>query len=195
MSAIKQSHQDAIRKATELFWSKGFHATSMRNIQQAMDMRPGSIYASFGGKEALFKKALHAYTANSQASLQASVAAAGSPLAGLKQFVIDAVIGGAESSPSGLCMLVKTISELTDEHADLLAEARRLLSVLEDDFAAILQRAKEAGELSESSDCTRLARYLQMQLMGLRAYARTNAGGDDQLRALIDDTFAIIGKS
>ena len=167
----------------------------MRNIQQAMDMRPGSIYASFGGKEALFKKALHAYTANSQASLHASVAAAGSPLAGLKQFVIDAVIGGAESSSSGLCMLVKTISELTDEHADLLAEARRLLSVLEDDFAAVLQRAKEAGELSESSDCTRLARYLQMQLMGLRAYARTNAGGDDQLRALIDDTFAIIGKS
>lgn len=61
MSTAKHDRQDAIQKATDLFWEKGFHATSMRNIQQAMDMRPGSIYASFGSKEGLFQESLQHY--------------------------------------------------------------------------------------------------------------------------------------
>lgn len=194
-SSAKYDREVAIRKATNLFWAKGFHATSMRNIQQAMDMRPGSIYASFGSKEALFKLALQCYLEQGQRKLEVSVFEAGSPLAGLKQFVEDAVLNSNDLAPSGMCMLVKTISELTEEHADLLAEARRLLKKMEQVFASVLHQAQAAREIDQDTDCDRLARYLQMQFMGLRAYARATEDHGSQLQDLIDDTFAVMCQS
>ncbi len=57
----KFDRQKVIDKATNLYWKKGFHATSMRNLQTEIDMRPGSIYAAFGSKDGLFKEALRNY--------------------------------------------------------------------------------------------------------------------------------------
>lgn len=186
----KHPHQDALHSATHLFWEKGFHATSMRNIQQAMDMRPGSLYAHFGSKEALFKCALQHYADNSQKRLALCVEQAASPLGGLKKFVTDVVMD-SDTAPSGLCMLVKTITELTDDQADLLQEAKRLLQAMEKAFAGVLQQAQMAGEISREADTARLARYLQMQLMGLRAYARANDQARIHRQDLIDDVFVL----
>jgi AcrR family transcriptional regulator len=188
VNTAKHDRQDAIQKATCLFWKKGFHATSMRNLQEVIDMRPGSIYASFGSKEGLFKEALRHYANTSLAQLTACIETATSPLEALKMFIQGSVIRSRTSSPSGMCMLVKTISELTEDNADLLAEAKRLLSVVEDAFAALLAQAKKCGELDESKDPRRLACFLQMQLMGLRAYARAN-DSDARVNELIDDAF------
>ena len=52
-TALYNRH-DALERALQLFWQKGFHATSLKDIEQALDMRPGSIYAAFGNKEGLF---------------------------------------------------------------------------------------------------------------------------------------------
>ena len=53
--------QDCLEKAVTLFWEKGFHATSLKDIEHALDMRPGSIYAAFGNKESLYSQALDLY--------------------------------------------------------------------------------------------------------------------------------------
>jgi len=191
VNSIKHDRQLAIQKATALFWKKGFHATSMRNLQQAIDMRPGSLYASFGSKEELFKTSLQYYTSTSLAQLTAYTETASSPLEALKMFIRNAVTGSRVGSPCDICMLVKTISELTEDNADLLAEAKRLLSAIEYAFTALLIQAKENGELDESKDPKRLASFLQMQLMGLRAYTHAN-NGEIQLNKLIDDAFGCL---
>lgn len=188
MSTAKHDRQEAIEKATDLFWEKGFHATSMRNIQQAMDMRPGSIYASFGSKEGLFKETLQHYADSSKTKLIACVEEESSPLMGLKLFIRDAVIGCREKAPSGMCMLVKTISELTGENQDLLDQAKDLVKEMEQAFMEVLVQAQEQGEIDSSKAPDRLARSVQVQLMGLRAYARAN-DGDEEVNALIDDIF------
>jgi len=50
-----------VRRAAHLFWERGYHACSLKQLETALDMRPGSIYAAFGSKEALFRSALMAY--------------------------------------------------------------------------------------------------------------------------------------
>ena len=187
---MKYDRQDVIEKATALFWEKGFHATSMRNLQEVIDMRPGSIYAGFGSKEGLFKEALQCYAATSLEKLAACKETSASPLEALKTFLQNSV-KGCSSSPSGMCMLVKSVAELTEENADLLAETRRLLQVVENAFAELLTQAKATGELDESKNPQRLARFLQMQLMGLRSYAYAK---NDDIRGteLIDDAFACL---
>ncbi|MFQ3195590.1 MAG: TetR/AcrR family transcriptional repressor of nem operon, partial [Colwellia sp.] len=48
VNKVKFERDDVIRKASQLFWEKGFHATSTRDLQEVVNMRPGSIYAAFG---------------------------------------------------------------------------------------------------------------------------------------------------
>ena len=88
-----------------------------------------------------------------------------------------------------MCMLVKTISELTEENAELLNEAKHLLNVMEQAFTAVLVQAQACGELDKNKDAAALARYLQVQLMGLRTYMRVN-NDKMQIEAFIDDIFA-----
>ena len=181
--------QDVIQKATHLFWEKGFHATSMRNLQETIDMRPGSIYARFGSKEGLFKQTLEFYANNSLATIQSLADANESPLEALRAFLSHVVIC-KNPMPSNMCMLVKTISELTDDNAELLAEAQQLLATIEAAFAELFAQAQANGELSNSKDPKRLASLFQMQVMGLRAYARANESSEADIKALTNDAFA-----
>ena len=183
---IKHDRSDALQKATDLFWEKGFHATSMRNIQEVTDMRPGSIYTSFGSKEGLFKQALHHYASETAQQLNLSIAASPTPLTGLKAFIRTAVIENRESAPSSMCMLVKSISELSSENEELLVEAKRLLKEVQLSFSKVIQQAQEQGEIETEKCPDRLARSMQMQLMGLRAYSRAN-DDEAQLEELVDD--------
>lgn len=190
MSATtKFDRQVVIDKATNLFWEKGFHATSMRNLQETIDMRPGSIYAAFGSKEGLFKETLHHYANASLRQLKALAEKHESPLAALREF-LNNVLSRQSQAPSNMCMLVKTISELTNDNAELLSEAQHLLEKVETSFAELFAEAQTKGELDKHKDPKRLASLLQMQVMGLRAYARANEGSDVDITALTDDAFS-----
>ncbi len=191
VKTAKHDRQQVIQKATDLFWEKGFHATSMRNLHDVTDLHPGSIYASFGSKEGLFKEALQCYADAGMARLAACTEASSSPLDALKNFIKITVLDCRESTPSDMCMLVKTVCELTEDNAELLADSKRLLNTIEDAFTALLNQAQECGELDKRKDSRRLARFLQMQLMGLRAYARAN-DGSERATELIDDVFACL---
>ena len=83
----KFDRQDVIDKATNLYWEKGFHATSMRNLQDVIDMRPGSIYAAFGSKEGLFKEVLNNYTEMAIAQIADCRANTPSALNALQKFI------------------------------------------------------------------------------------------------------------
>ncbi len=188
MSTARHDRQETIKKATQLFWEKGFHATSMRNLQDVIDLRPGSIYASFGSKEGLFKETLQFY-ANASLERLAAHAATSPPLDALKAFITESVSAKKGSSPSDMCMLAKTVAELTQDNAELLAEAKRLLKTIETAFAQLVTKAQQEGALDEGREPQRVASFLQMQLMGLKAYSRAT-DGKANIKALIDDAFA-----
>ncbi|OCH16650.1 MULTISPECIES: TetR/AcrR family transcriptional regulator [unclassified Aliivibrio] len=184
----KFNRDDVIEKATNLYWEKGFHATSMRNLQDVIDMRPGSIYATFGSKEGLFKEVLHKYTEMGVAQIAECRANTSSPLNALKNFITLIVLESQTSAPSGMCMLAKTIAELTEENAELLTEAKKMLVIMEGQFMTLLEEAQQQGELSKDKDVSQLARFVQVQIMGLRVYACAS-NGDAPLDQMIDDMF------
>ena len=52
---------DVVLKAIEVFWSKGFEATSISDLVEAMGINRGSIYDTFGDKAGLFELAIQRY--------------------------------------------------------------------------------------------------------------------------------------
>ena len=55
---------DAIEKAMQVFWHKGYEATSMEDLLSAMDLNRGSLYDTFGDKRQLFLKVMDRYCTN-----------------------------------------------------------------------------------------------------------------------------------
>ena len=174
MSAhAKFDRDEVIEKAKNLYWEKGYHATSMRNLQDVVDMRPGSIYAAFGNKDSLFKEALNRYAEQGATNLANSIAQEKTKLEGLKRFIHSVTVCNKSTSPSGMCMIVKTVSELTkNDSPDLLDHATNILENVEASFVKVFQQAIDNGEIDASKDATELGRYFQIQMMGLRTYAQ-----------------------
>ncbi len=186
--AAKFDRQDVIEKAMNLYWQKGFHATSMRNLQEVIDMRPGSIYAAFGSKEGLFKETLDHYAQRGMSHLDKCLKVAPSPLLGLKLFVTEIVVNSTTNAPNDMCMLAKSVVELTEEQGELLEHARHAFKVMEEAFEKALIDAQAQGEIPKRKSPSALARHVQVQISGLRTYSRA-FGPQAPLEEMIEEMF------
>ncbi|MBT3136564.1 TetR/AcrR family transcriptional regulator [Alteromonas sp. ALT199] len=167
---MKYDHNDIIEKATTLFWQRGFQAAGMRDIQQALDMRPGSIYARFQSKEGLFKLVVEHYAENSAKRLK-QVTEAASPIDALYNFFETALTGPDEQRYMRQCLLIKSIAEL-DIIGDIARKAvLQSMQTLKAGFKNIVEACIKKGELPENTPTTLAAEWLQNQFVGLRAFA------------------------
>jgi len=166
------NRQDSLERALQLFWQKGFHATSLKDLEKALDMRPGSIYATFGSKDGLFQEALERYSRLGLVELERTFQAYESPLAGLAAYLRG--LGGIcdKELPSRACMLVKSLLELGEREQAARDKAEELLAGMEVLFIDRFSAAQRAGELNSRLDPVLLGRRLQAEIMGLRAFAQ-----------------------
>lgn len=169
-----------------LFWRKGYHATSLKDLEAALHMKPGSIYAAFHSKQALYLATLDRYMQINQARLSRLVVETGSPLTALAQFLRGFVEESPEARGAYVCMVVKALLEATEDDAAIAKAARACLDSMAEGLAAVFQAARDAGELPENADVALLGRRFQMNLTALRIEAQ-RSGPSEQLTKLADD--------
>jgi len=184
----KFDRQEVISKATSLYWKKGFHATSMRNLQDEIDMRPGSIYAAFSSKDGLFIEALKNYTDSVLSQLREMENCHSSSLAALNAFVKEQVINSQTNAPNGMCMLAKTMGELTEENQELIDITKGHLNEIALGLASLIKQAQVNGEIDKAKNAEELAQHVQIQIAGLRTFAKINFD-KALLNKKIDDIF------
>lgn len=182
---------EALAKARDLFWRKGFHATSLRDLEAVLKLKPGSIYAAFGNKEALYRECLDLYMHDSAIAFEATLVSHPSPLTALAAYLRSFVDARGEA-PSSACMVVKTLLEMSRGGPEALAQAAAAhFEGMADVFAKVFERAKALGEVSPDLDTRRTALKLQASLTGLRAMA-DSMSAKDELVALAEDLAADI---
>lgn len=187
----KFHRETALNNALKLFWRKGYHATSMKDIEEEMDMRPGSIYAAFGNKETLFKETLDEYAALAMDEFRQALSQKSSVLQGISLYLRNIATMTATCAPTKACMLVKTLLEFTPEDKAFSDPARSYLDELEQLFTETFELAQQRGEVGRSQSPARLARLLQTNIIGLRTMARRDIP-EQQLANLADDIIARI---
>ncbi len=184
--------QVALDSAVELFWSRGYYASSMKHIESALDMRPGSLYATFGSKSGLFDEALEAYALRSDAVFQQHIAESSSVLDGLQAYLRALVLADSQpQAPNQTCMLVKSLLEINPEDSALQSKADAMLALFERNLRKVLEQAQACGELRAEVDCPRLARLLQVQIMGLRAFTARKVPAA-QIAEVADDMASLL---
>ncbi|MEP3439054.1 MAG: helix-turn-helix domain-containing protein [Hoeflea sp.] len=158
----------ALDAAVQLFWTKGYHATSLKDLEAALHMKPGSIYAAFSSKEALYLAALERYFNASRAAFASGMQDAVSPLRALSDNLLRLARSRSQDPQGRACMLVKTLIDTTSTDATISGKANAYLEDIKGDFTAAFDRAKQVGELPQELDSQRLARRYQSNINALR---------------------------
>ena len=168
----------ALEAAVQVFWAKGYDATSTDDLRHAIGIGRQSLYDSFGGKRALYLEALRRYQDDSIAARIKSVRAPGSPLAAIEKFLV-AVARETPTQRALGCMGVRARYAISAPATRMCRRWRNpagaeVQAALED----TLRRAHVNGELRSSADVRSAAQFLQATLTGLKVAARGGSSPD-----------------
>lgn len=157
---------EALKRALDVFWDKGYEATSMQDLVEGMSINRASMYQTYGNKHALFLAALDRYIASSLNDLEQIADAAGSPMANLYRLFAQIVDESWEGKING-CFINNSAVELGPHDPEVAQRIRDFWHRMEDLFQRTLARAVAQKELPPGSDTHRLAALLNSALQGL----------------------------
>lgn len=164
-------HQAALT-AMEMFWQKGYEATSLQDLLTAMAISKSSFYQAFGSKHELFERCLALFRQRQVKRMQSALNKAPSGRAFLGS-VLQAVAAEAEcaTAPKG-CLIMNTASEFAGRDAgiaSLVSEGAREFSGV---FRAAVVRAQEEGDIAPDRKAAALADYMVTTVSGMKTLVK-----------------------
>ncbi|MDG0990334.1 MAG: TetR/AcrR family transcriptional regulator [Yoonia sp.] len=155
----KVSDQDALLAAINLFWQNGYHNVGTREIEAQTGITRFTLQTSYGGKKALFLKALDTYLDLTDQHLLTPLATADLETLA-RWFDSPTIPQGFEGSVQSGCFMVNTITALGGQDADVPPRTARYYDMLYAAFGSAIHGAAKAGDLRMVVDlhqCTALA--------------------------------------
>ncbi|MBT2408122.1 MULTISPECIES: TetR/AcrR family transcriptional regulator [unclassified Streptomyces] len=181
---------EVLASAMRLFRHRGYLGASLRDIEEATGLHPGSLYRTFESKEGLFRAALDAYNDQVvQGRVRVHLLESADPVAGIRSFFTSAFETGLDPDPG--CLLTNTaVESFTVPQA--AAGVRRGLETIESGFADALTRARTLGLLSADLDVEVSAARLLALYQGLLVLVRAGTP-ITKLHTITDGAMASIG--
>ncbi len=162
---------EALGKALLVFWTKGFAATSLDELAEAMSMRRPSIYNAFGDKESLYRAALGAFQERLFAGLS-TLQDGDEPRRILERFFTQALdVYTAGETPLG-CFIFCTAPAEAITHPDVRADVRKITDTIDKTLSNFFASVKNTGHTQDDTDPLVAAQVTQAVLHSLALRAR-----------------------
>ncbi|MBI6865608.1 TetR/AcrR family transcriptional regulator [Lysinibacillus sp. fkY74-1] len=177
--------EKVLEAAMQLFWEKGYEATSLSDLTARMGIQRPSIYSTFGDKKELFEAALRRYTTSRAADIRARLQSHVSVKQAFTSFFEEVIQAEYTKDLSNGCFCINTMVELAphDERFEILTREHQLyLAVI---FQETIERGIQAGELEADTDSKSLAQALILSLIGLTVMMKSQPQ-----RSFIDNAIA-----
>lgn len=172
-----------LENAMQLFWSKGYEATSLQDLLSATGLSKSSLYESFGNKQSLFEAAFTRYFDSRARLMKERLEQTPSPLDFIHECLLSVLDDVGCDTPRG-CMLVNVANEFStgDPAVKRLVEqaSRRFRGVFEQAFA----RAQALAEIPATRSPAELALYMHCAMSGLRTQAKSGLTRKDLLSVI-----------
>jgi AcrR family transcriptional regulator len=165
----------ALKAAMVLLWRKGFAATSMNDLCEAMGVRSPSLYAAFGSKEALYLEAIQHYVEMFGPPVWDGLAASASARAGVESVLLAAteILPKSQVTPGG-CMAA--LAAVSDEWPAGIAEVVvKIRMIMLGRLRSRLEAGAANGELPTTTDIDALSRFYFSVYQGMAVQARDGA--------------------
>ncbi|MEO9904553.1 MAG: hypothetical protein ABJF28_27465, partial [Nisaea sp.] len=155
-------------------------------LETTLNMKPGSIYAAFSSKEALYLLTLERYFETASRKFREQVDQAETPLTGLIEHIRSYAGLSPDHAARQACMLMKTMVDTRSTEPAIADASRTYMAEMRKEFAIVFAHAKAAGEIPSDLDEARLAQRYQANITALRFELHMGAI-QSQITALSED--------
>ncbi|HTG66492.1 MAG TPA: TetR/AcrR family transcriptional regulator [Flavobacterium sp.] len=161
---VEFNEVEKIEKAMNVFWEKGYNATSMQDLVDAMQINRSSLYNTIGDKHQLFMKCISNYFDNAMQELKDKVVNETSAKAALIKVISDKA-DWIISCEKG-CLGMKTIFEIAPDDCTVRNVMSKNSDIFIEYLATIVQKAMDDGEMDDSEDAALMAEYIATSFTG-----------------------------
>ena len=161
--------------AMQLFWAKGYEATSLSNLLAAMGISKSSFYQTFESKHTLFEQCLNQYRDIIVSSMSKGLANAPTSMAFIRHALVD--IANDTNDPLGRrgCLIMNTASEFSQRDSSIARCVEAGIQATKDIFLQAVKAAQADGDISSNTRADILADYLVTVVSGLKSQVKAGA--------------------
>ena len=164
---------EALGKAMQAFWARGYEATSMQDLVDATGVNRASLYATYGDKRSLFLAALRMYDERMRRGLLADLEARHGPREAIRRMFLAFAANVSEAGGNRGCFLTNTALELAPHDSEIGRVVAHAQKEIEAFFARMIEKAQALGEIPAHVEPEETARGLLASLVGLVVLTRS----------------------
>lgn len=178
------NEEEVLKKAMELFWKRGYHATSVQDLVDYLGINRASLYDTFGGKKELFEKTVEAYIIKTDQEMKNFLESQPSVKAGLKKLFQKSIAEVFDDQDKKGCFLVNCTTEIVSSDPMIQERLKANKTIKEEIFYSFLMSGVEKGELPKGKDYKALAVLLFTINNGLNVVTKLQSGQEELSKAL-----------
>ncbi|NML69198.1 TetR/AcrR family transcriptional regulator [Chryseobacterium sp. RP-3-3] len=151
-------YTEKLEVVRNLFWEKGYHATSIHDIVASMKLNRSSIYDTYGNKHDLFLKCLSNYAAFKENQYSKASLVKDKGIESLEYIIRDVVHQTLADNKA--CLIVKTIFEVAPSDPEVKQFILKNAAVLQTILEHSISQARSEGDIKSESSSSVIARYI-----------------------------------
>lgn len=183
---------EALTKALDVFWRRGYASTSMQDLTDAMQISRQSLYDTFGDKHTLYLTTMQHYMNTAGRRWVMPLLESGDVRAAMRR-TFQNVIDESMTEPRGAgCFTVNAAVELAADDPDVSDCLVEAVTATETCFREAIMAAQARGELAPSINAQAMASYFLNAVRGLRVMARMKPGRA-AMQDIVDVTLSVLG--
>ncbi len=174
MPAHKQFDEDfVLDQAMQVFWRRGYEATSVQDLVDRTGLHRGSLYGAFTDKHSLFVATLRRYADRHRLTLLASLEAAHPPREAIRQLFLAFIAQDPTQAAHPGCFLTNTALEVAPHDVEVAQIVANAQTQIEKFFLRMLKAGIARGEMNAQLHPPEAARGLLASLLGLAVLSRS----------------------
>jgi TetR/AcrR family transcriptional regulator, transcriptional repressor for nem operon len=179
------SREKAQMQAMQLFWRKGYAATSIEDLVETLKLSRSSLYDTFGDKRTLFLEVLKLYSERVISRIARTLEESPSPTASIQTIFDGLILGvGTETGAMG-CFMVNSVAELVPYDSDVTRIATEYSETLQRLFTEAFEAAQD--KVTTTPPPAQLAAYVFNAMQGMRILIKSGATRE-QVQSIIGIT-------
>ncbi|TCC90105.1 TetR/AcrR family transcriptional regulator [Pedobacter frigiditerrae] len=165
---------EVLTKAIQLFWHKGYNATSMQDLVDALGISRSSLYDTYSDKHTLFLKALESYQLAGNAKINEIIdqsSSAKETVIKLMELATNDLVGDKQQKG---CFMVNAEVEVAPHDQEVSKLVCQNEKQMETAFFQVIKKGQESGEIKNTQDALVLAKFIFNAVKGMQVTAKTS---------------------
>ncbi|PWS33072.1 TetR/AcrR family transcriptional regulator [Pedobacter paludis] len=163
-----------LTKAIQLFWHKGYNATSMQDLVDGLGISRSSLYDTYSDKHTLFLKALESYQMAGNAKINEIIAQSSSAketVIKLMELATNELVGDKQQKG---CFMVNAEVEVAPHDQEVSQLVCQNEQHMEAAFFQVIKKGQESGEIKNNQDALVLAKFIFNAVKGMQVTAKSS---------------------